>query len=220
MFKHNFAQMGKSGFYSAAEERINIYSHALGLLLSVVAFIMLILKSVDTDRGVAYFFSVVTYGVSLITLYSASTFYHKEKDVEKRKRLRIFDHAAIYILIAGTYTPFALVTLPDKIGWWIFAISWSFGLTGIVLKIFFTGRYSLLSTLMYIFMGWMAVFVIKPLMVNLSPDGLFWLTAGGITYTVGAVLYSIKKIPYNHAIFHIFVLIGSACHFVAVYWYV
>ena len=212
--------MKKSGFYSAAEERINIYSHALGLLLSVVALILLILRAVESGRGEAYYFSVVTYGVSLITLYSASTFYHNEKEVEKRKRLRVFDHAAIYILIAGTYTPFALVTLPDKTGWWIFAISWSFGLTGIVLKIFFTGRYSLLSTLMYIFMGWMAVFVIKPLMTNLSPDGLFWLAAGGITYTVGAILYSIKKIPYNHAIFHVFVLIGSACHFVSVYWFV
>ncbi len=212
--------MKKSGFYSPAEERINIYSHALGLLLSILAFTLLILKSIEADRGVAYFFSVVTYGVSLITLYSASTFYHKEKEVEKRKRLRVFDHVAIYILIAGSYTPYALVTLPNKIGWWIFAISWSFGLTGIVLKIFFTGRYSLLSTLMYIFMGWMAVFVIKPLMMNLSPDGLYWLATGGITYTVGAILYSIKKIPYNHAIFHVFVLIGSACHFVSVYWYV
>ena len=212
--------MKKSGFYSPAEERINIYSHGLGLLLSILAFMLLILKSIEMARGVAYFFSVVTYGVSLITLYSASTFYHKEKEVEKRKRLRVFDHAAIYILIAGSYTPYALVTLPNKIGWWIFAISWSFGLTGIVLKIFFTGRYSLLSTMMYIFMGWMAVFVIKPLMGNLSPDGLYWLAAGGITYTVGAILYSIKKIPYNHAIFHIFVLIGSACHFVSVYWYV
>ncbi len=135
--------MKKSGFYSPAEERINIYSHALGLLLAVVALMLLILKSVETDRGVAYFFSMVTYGVSLITLYSASTFYHKEKDAERRKRLRVFDHAAIYILIAGSYTPFALLTLPSTIGWWLFAISWSFGLTGIVLKIFFTGRYSL-----------------------------------------------------------------------------
>ncbi len=212
--------MKKLGFYSHAEERVNIYSHALGLLLSVVALILLIIKSVELDRGVVCFFSMVTYGISLIILYLASTFYHKEKDVEKRRRLRVFDHAAIYVLIAGSYTPFAIVTLHGPIGWWVFGIVWGLAITGIVLKIFFTGRFSLGSTLMYIFMGWMALFVIKSLMNNLSSEGLFWLSAGGIAYTIGAVLYSIKKIPYNHAIFHVFVLIGSICHFVSVYWYV
>ena len=212
--------MKKSGFYSYAEERINIYSHALGLLLSIVALMLLIFTSVESDRGVVYFFSMVTYGVSLIILYLASTFYHKEKEVETRMCLRVFDHAAIYILIAGTYTPFALVTLHGSIGWWVFGIVWGLAIMGIVLKIFFTGRFSLVSTLMYILMGWMALFVIKPLTNSLSTEGLLWLAAGGLAYTIGAILYGIKKIPFNHAIFHIFVLIGSMCHFVSVYWYI
>ena len=206
-------------FYSPEEEAVNVYSHAFGFLLSIPAFVALILKAVETGSSLRII-SFAIYGLSLMILYAASTIYHRQKDPGRRKYFRIFDHAAIYVLIAGSYTPFALVTLHGKFGWWLFGAVWSFALAGIILKIFFTGRYSLLSTLMYIFMGWMAVFVIKPLMARLAPDGLFWLSAGGIAYTVGAVLYSIKKIPFNHAIFHIFVLAGSAFHFVSVYFYV
>ena len=206
-------------YYSPLEESINIYSHAFGLLLSFIALAFLEKKAFE--RGdLMYWFSMSVYGVSLVLLYAASTMYHREQEPKKRLRLRVFDHAAIYVLIAGSYTPFALVTLHGKFGWWLFGAVWSFALAGIVLKIFFTGRYTLLSTLMYIFMGWMAVFEIKPLMAHLAPEGLFWLSAGGIAYTVGAVLYNIKKIPFNHAVFHVFVLIGSACHFVSVYFYV
>ncbi len=212
--------MERSGFYTSAEERINIYSHALGFVLSVVALVLLIWKSRSLDKESVYTISVVVYGFSLLVLYAASTLYHRQQNQVKRLRLRVFDHAAIFVLIAGTYTPFSLVTLHGVVGWWVFGISWGLALAGIILKIFFIGKYSLVSTLMYIFMGWIAVFVIKPLMSNLSSDGLLWLAAGGVAYTLGAVLYSIKKIPYNHAIFHVFVLIGSACHFVSVYWYV
>ena len=211
--------MSEAKFYSPKEEAINVYSHALGFLLSVPAFVALIVKAAGTGEWMRIV-SFVIYGASMIILYAASTVYHRQQDPVKRKYFRVFDHAAIYVLIAGSYTPFALVTLHGKLGWWLFAAVWSFALVGVVLKIFFTGRYSLLSTLMYIFMGWMAVFVIKPLMAHLAPDGLFWLATGGITYTVGAILYSIKKIPFNHAIFHIFVLAGSACQFVSVYCYV
>jgi hemolysin III len=160
------------------------------------------------------------FGASLIILFAASTIYHSAKDPLSRARLRIVDHASIYILIAGTYTPFTLVTLNGPIGWSIFAITWGMALSGIVLKLFFTGRYELISTLMYVFMGWIIVFAISPLIDRLSSDGLFWLVAGGIAYTVGAILYGIKKIKFNHAIFHVFVLIGAFCHFVAVYFYV
>ena len=206
-------------YYSPLEESINIYSHAFGLLLSFAALFFLEKKAFE--RGdLMYWFSMSVYGVSLVLLYAASSMYHREQEPKKRLRLRVFDHAAIYVLIAGSYTPFALVTLHGKFGWWLFGAVWSFALAGIILKIFFTGRYTLLSTLMYIIMGWMAVFVIKPLMAHLAPEGLFWLSAGGIAYTVGAVLYSIKRIPLNHAVFHVFVLIGSACHFVSVYFYV
>jgi hemolysin III len=124
------------------------------------------------------------------------------------------------VLIAGTYTPFTLVTLQGSVGWTIFFTAWGFALTGIVLKLFFTGRFDMLSTIMYVFMGWIIVFAIKPLMNNLASEGLMWLFAGGAAYTVGAILYSIKKIKFNHAIFHVFVLAGSFCHFMAVYFYV
>ena len=160
------------------------------------------------------------FGASLIVLYAASTFYHSAKKPELRRRLRVLDHASIYVLIAGTYTPFTLVTLNGQIGFTIFGTSWGLALTGIILKLFFTGKYKLISTLMYVFMGWIIVFAIKPLINNLSSDGLLWLVAGGMAYTIGAILYSIKKIKFNHAIFHILVLIGSVCHFVSVFLYI
>ncbi|NPA36110.1 MAG: hemolysin III family protein [Chlorobi bacterium] len=206
-------------FYSPAEESVNIFSHALGFALSIPAFFALIIKAINMNNPL-YFSSFLIYGLSLLTLYAASTMYHKQKNPDKRKRLRVFDHAAIYVLIAGTYTPYSLITLQGDYGWWLFGIIWGMALTGIILKIFFTGRYSVISTLMYVLMGWLAVFVIRPLMTNLSTQGLFWLATGGIAYTIGAIIYSIKSVPFNHAIFHIFVLAGSACHFISVYFYV
>ena len=152
-------------------------------------------------------------------LYITSTVYHNCKTPQLRSRLRIFDHVSIYVLIAGTYTPFALITLQGMTGWLIFGISWGFAVTGSSLKLFFTGRFKLISTLMYIFMGWLILFVIKPLANNLVDAGMLWLVIGGISYSLGAIIYSIKRIPFNHAIFHMFVLLGSFCHFVAVYFY-
>ena len=160
------------------------------------------------------------FGASLIILFAASTIYHSSKKPELRSRLRIIDHASIYILIAGTYTPFALITLHGTIGWAIFGTTWGLALIGIILKLFFTGKYSIISTITYVLMGWIIVFAIKPLIHNLPLSGLIWLLAGGILYTIGAILYSLKKLKFNHAIFHIFVLFGAFCHFVAVFFYV
>jgi len=206
-------------YYSPREERININSHAIGFILSIVASVALVMHAI-LHGDVWHIVSFSIFGVSLIVLYAASTLYHSAKKSELRSRLKIFDHASIYVLIAGTYTPFTLVTLNGSIGWVIFGISWGLALSGIILKLFFTGRYKLVSTLMYILMGWIIVFAIKPLMDNLPLEGLLWLIAGGISYTIGAILYSIKKIKFNHAIFHIFVLIGSYCHFMSVFFYV
>ena len=205
--------------YSPTEEKANIISHAIGLAFSIVALVLLVVRA-SLYGDVWHIVSVAIFGVSLISLYAASTFYHSAKDPRVRSRLRIFDHATIYVLIAGTYTPFTLVTLNGPVGWTIFAASWAMAVTGITLKLFFTGRFNVLSTLMYVFMGWIIVFAISPLIENLSSEGLFWLIAGGIAYTTGAILYSIKKIPFNHAIFHLFVLLGSFCHFMSVYFYV
>ena len=209
----------KVTYYPPKEEKLNVITHAIGLVLSVVALVLLVVYA-SLNGSAWHVVSFSIYGASLILLYSASTFYHYVQHPKLRRRLNIFDHAAIYVLIAGTYTPFTLVVLKGWIGWTIFGVSWGLAIAGIILKLFFTGKYDKLSTFAYVLMGWLIVFALKPLISNLSFEGLMWLLSGGIFYTVGAVLYSIKKINYNHAIFHIFVLLGSFCHFIAVFFYV
>ena len=206
-------------FYSPAEERLNVLSHALGLLLSVVGLVLLIVKAASLGTPL-HVVSFAIFGASLVILYAASTIYHSTDDPSRRTKLRTVDHAAIYILIAGTYTPFTLAVLSGTVGWTLFGVSWGMAVTGIVLKLFYTGRFNILSTSMYVFMGWVIVFAVKPLMAALPEEGIFWLFAGGIAYTVGAISYSIKKIPFGHAVFHFFVLAGSACHFISVYWHI
>lgn len=211
--------MKKIVTYSPLEEKINILSHAIGLVLSVIALLLLVMHP-NVQGNLLYTVSFGIFGLSLIVLYAASTFYHRATNANLRGRLRIVDHASIYVLIAGTYTPFTLITLHSQTGWVIFSIAWAMALIGVVLKIFFTGRFGVVSTLMYVLMGWIIVFAINDLTRQLSPEGLFWLVAGGISYTLGAVLYAIKKIKFNHAIFHTFVLMGSISHFIAVYFYI
>jgi hemolysin III len=206
-------------YYPPAEERINIASHAIGLVLSVIALILLVARAAIYGNA-WHIISFSIFGLSLVMLYTASTVYHSSKDPKLRTRLRIVDHASIYILIAGTYTPFTLVTLNGETGWWIFGITWGLALTGIILKLFFTGRFEIVSTLMYVFMGWVIVFAIEPLVNNFSAEGIAWLVAGGVAYTLGAILYGVRIMKYNHATFHLFVLLGSAMHFVSVFFYV
>lgn len=206
-------------YYSKTEESLNVISHGIGFLLSIVALVLLIIRANENGTTIQLI-SFIVFGISLIILYAASTFYHYFQDPKIRKKLNVLDHAAIYVLIAGTYTPFCLVTLKGTIGWTIFGITWGIALVGIILKLFFTGRFDKISTAAYIGMGWIIIFVIKPLIENLPIEGLYWLMAGGIFYTVGAIIYSIEKIKYNHAIFHVFVLLGSFTHFMAVYYYV
>lgn len=205
--------------YSDKEERINIISHAIGFLLSIVALVLLITKASEFGN-VRDILSVSIYGISLIVLYAASTLFHSATQPMRRKRFQIFDHSAIFVLIAGTYTPFTLIALPGSEGWLLFIIIWAFALVGVILKLFFTGKYKIISTILYVLMGWMVVFFINPLMDSLALDGLYWLMAGGISYTIGAILYSVKRIKYNHAIFHMFVLLGGFCHFYSIYFYV
>ena len=209
----------ETSYYPPLEEKINIVSHVAGLVFGCVALVLLVTRA-SLHGNAWHVVSFSIFGASLIFLYAASAVYHSAKNPVLRNRLRVVDHASIYALIAGTYTPFALVTLNGPTGWVIFGIIWGLALSGIILKLFFTGKYHLVSTLMYVFMGWIIIFAIKPLINNLSSEGLFWLFAGGMAYTIGAILYSIKKIKFNHAIFHVFVLIGSASHFVSVYFYV
>ena len=203
--------------YSPLEEKLNIWTHGFGFIASVVGFFFVCFK---TGVTTTYLVSAIVFMLSMCILYLASTTYHASVVPKMRARLKIFDHAAIYVLIAGTYTPFTLVTLSGETGYWIFGVAWCIALVGIILKLFFTGRFDILSTVLYVAMGWLIVFAYKSLLANLAPEGVQWLFAGGIAYTIGAVLYSISKIPLNHAIFHVFVLIGSFCHFMAIYFYV
>jgi hemolysin III len=205
--------------YSATEERLNVWTHGIGLLLSIAGLPFLIFKAMDFS-GFWKPASLYIFGLSMIVLYSASTFYHAAQKPKLRRRLNIFDHAAIYVLIAGTYTPFTMIPLEGTLGWVLFGLTWGFALIGIVLKLFFTGRFDKLSTIMYVLMGWQIVFAIKPLMENVPSNGLKLLIAGGVFYTIGAILYSIKKLPYNHAIFHVFVVLGTMSHFFSVLYYI
>lgn len=209
----------RAGFYPPLEEKLNIITHAFGFILSIIGLILLIFKANDHGE-IIHLVSFSIFGGSLVLLYAASTLYHSARSVLLRYRLNILDHASIYLLIAGTYTPFAIITLNGLVGWIVFFVIWAMAITGVILKLFFTGRYQRLSTIMYVVMGWIVVFAIKPLIDNLPLNGLLWLLSGGISYTLGAVLFSLNRIRFNHAIFHLFVLFGSFSHFISIYYYV
>lgn len=201
------------------EERVNALTHGVGAALAAAGLIFLVV-SAYVYGGLWHVVSFSIYGASLVLLYLASTLYHSFQNEERKHRLRIFDHAAIYLLIAGTYTPFALVVLHGLLGWTIFSIVWGLAAVGIIFQLFFVNRFKKTATLCYLFMGWLIVFFLQPLAAALAPEGLFWLAFGGVLYTVGAVFYLFKRIPYNHAVWHVFVMGGSAAHFIAVAQYV
>ena len=201
------------------EERVNALTHGVGAALAAAGLVFLVV-SAYVYGGLWHVVSFSIYGASLVLLYLASTLYHSFQNEERKHRLRIFDHAAIYLLIAGTYTPFALVVLHGLLGWTIFSIVWGLAAVGIIFQLFFVNRFKKTATLCYLFMGWLIVFFLQPLAAALAPEGLFWLAFGGVLYTVGAVFYLFKRIPYNHAVWHVFVMGGSAAHFIAVAQYV
>lgn len=209
----------KPKYYPPEEERWNIISHGIGFGLSILALVLLILKANRLGEK-EHLVSFSIFGASMVLVYAASTFYHSAKASRLRIKLNILDHAAIYILIAGTYTPYALVTLNGTTGYTILWLVWGMALVGVILKIWYAGRFQLLSTIMYVAMGWLIIFAINPLIRNLSTEGLWWLFGGGISYTIGAILFMQNKIPFNHAIFHIFVLLGTFAHFVSIYFYI
>jgi hemolysin III len=156
----------------------------------------------------------------MVFLYIASALYHSSWNPRHKHILKIIDHACIYLLIAGTYTPFTLVTLRGSWGWSLFTLVWGLALVGIIFQVFFVYRFRILATLAYLLMGWIIVIAVKPLVTQLPLGGLVWLIAGGLAYTAGAVFYVWKRLPYSHAIWHLFVICGSLCHFFAVLFYV
>ncbi|EAR15887.1 MULTISPECIES: PAQR family membrane homeostasis protein TrhA [Robiginitalea] len=192
------------------EEHWNTGTHALGILLGVIGAVYLIGQSdrMDTISRMA----VWIYSFSILLLFTASTAYHWVADPRIKRRLRILDHISIYYLIAGTYTPVALITLRDGNGWILFWVIWGMALFGTVLKLFFTGRFEIFSLLLYLIMGWLIVIDLSSLLQQLSPEGTFWLGLGGAFYTLGIFFYAIRRIPFNHMIWHFFVLGGAISH--------
>ncbi|GKS09901.1 hemolysin III family protein [Paenibacillus chitinolyticus] len=201
--------------YSPREEFANAVSHGIGTLLSVAALVLLVIQA-TTYGNTWHIVSFSIFGTSLILLYLCSTLVHSAPGGRLKDIFEIMDHSAIYVLIAGSYTPFMLVTLRGVLGWTLLGIVWGLALIGIVLKIFFVKRFIVLSTVCYIGMGWLIVLAFKPLAEHLSANGIVWLVAGGLLYTVGTVFYLWRRIPYHHAIWHAFVIGGSVCHFFAV----
>ena len=199
------------------EERLNALTHAIGAVLGIVALVLMIIyNSNKTDYSL---FSVIVYGLSIIVLFSASTLYHSVKDEGKKHYFRIIDHVSIYFLIAGTYTPVLLITLNESLGWTLFYVVWGIAAFGVILKLFFTGKFEVFSTLLYLVMGWLIIFDFSNLS-NIFGDGILFLFAGGLAYTVGIVFYAIHRIPYNHVIWHLFVLAGAIFHFFMIFFYV
>jgi len=203
---------------SKKEELLNAWSHGFGAALGIVGLILLII-TVDSNKS-WHLFSIIVYGLSIIILFTASTAYHAISNFDLKQKFRVVDHISIYLLIAGTYTPVLLIVLPDSLGWPLFYAVWGIAAFGVILKLFFTGRFEIFSTLLYLVMGWLIVFDFTTLSEIMHPNGILWLFAGGLFYTVGIVFYAIHKIPYNHVIWHFFVLGGAFCHFVMMYLFV
>lgn len=203
---------------SKLEEQLNAWSHGIGAVLGIAALVLLIVY-VDTTKPWSLF-SVIVYGISIIILFLASTFYHAVKGEKRKHYFRIVDHVSIYLLIAGTYTPVLLIALTDSLGWALFWTVWGIAAFGVVLKLFFTGRFEIFSTSLYLIMGWLIVFDFSHLSDSLGPNGILWLFAGGLSYTVGIIFYAIQKIPFNHVIWHLFVLGGAIGHFFMIFFHV
>ncbi|MDD7804642.1 MAG: hemolysin III family protein [Endozoicomonas sp. (ex Botrylloides leachii)] len=210
VFSHNFC---------LAEEIANSITHGLGALLSVAGLTLLITCAISqNDPWRIISFSI--YGTTLILLFIASTLYHSFQHSHTKRIFKLLDHCAIYLLIAGTYTPFLLVTMRNTTGWVLFTIIWLLALFGIIFKLICIERFKKLSVVTYILMGWLIVVASKQLTEKLPSGGINWVVAGGVVYTLGVIFYLWNRLPFNHAIWHLFVLGGSICHFFAIYFYV
>jgi hemolysin III len=201
------------------EEIANAIIHGLGALLAIAGLVLMTVFAAMNGTAM-HVVAVSIFGATLVMLYLASTIYHAITNVRAKRVLQILDHSAIYLLIAGTYTPFTLVSVGGAWGWTVFGIVWGMAAAGIVFKAFFTGRYEFVAVGMYLVMGWLVVVAIKPLWASMDAWGLAWIALGGLSYTVGVVFYLWHRLPFAHSIWHLFVLGGSVCHFFAVLFHV
>lgn len=200
------------------EENLNALSHGFGAIFGIIALILLIVF--DTHKTPWSLFSVIVYGISIIVLFTASTLYHAVTNETLKRYFRIVDHISIYLLIAGTYTPVLLITLTDSLGWLLFWVVWGIAAFGVILKLFFTGKFEVFSTLLYLVMGWLIVFDFSNLSQVFDSNAVILLFAGGLAYTGGIIFYVIEKILFNHVIWHLFVLAGAIFHFFMIFFYV
>lgn len=206
--------------YTLGEELMNSISHGVGALLGIAALVLCIVKSCMPLNGYKLASSIV-FGMTMIILYLMSCLYHALKVNRAKRVFRVFDHCTIFLLIAGTYTPFTLVTLRDTVGWWMFGIIWATAILGIVFNAISLKKFAKISVALYLIMGWLVIFSFNHLYAALSRPGVWLLLAGGIAYTLGAILYGVgSKKRYFHSVFHFFCMIGTALHFFAVYLYV
>lgn len=210
--------MADTHVYTRREEVANAITHGIGTALSIAGLVILIVFA--ALRGTAWHVvSFTIFGVTMVLLYTASTLVHSFREGKVKDLFETFDHSCIYLFIAGTYTPILLTALRSPLGWSLFGIVWGLAVAGVVFKAFFTKKFLVLSTLFYVAMGWLIVFAWKPLQSALHPGGIKLLVIGGVLYTVGAVFYVWRGFPYHHAVWHLFVVAGSVCHFFAVLFY-
>jgi hemolysin III len=206
-------------FYSRGEEIANAVTHGIGTVLSIAGLILLVVLAYHRGAGAGQLASFSVYGTSLVLLHLSSTLYHSLRSPKAKLVFRIIDHGSIYLLIAGTYTPFLVVGMPGRLAWILLGTVWGLTAVGIVTSAVFIGRFPKLSTATYVLMGWLVVIAGKELVANVPRGGITLLLAGGGVYMLGIVFYAWKKLPYNHAIWHLFVLGGSTCHYLAILFY-
>ena len=206
--------------YSDREEIANSVSHGLGVLFGVLALVILLMKAAKYQSDTLTFISMSIYGASVIVLFLASTLYHSIRYLPAKRWLKTLDHSAIYLLIAGSYTPFLLVGLRTDLAYGLMVVIWVIALLGVIMKMFFMHRFKSFSLMSYLVMGWLSLVVIYQLATHLDISAVIWLVAGGVMYSLGVIFYANDRIPYNHAIWHLFVLAGSMCHFISIYFYV
>ena len=200
------------------EERLNVITHFIGVLFGCIAFFLLIYNQSNNVKW--SLFSIFIYSITIIILFTASTLYHWVTKPKLKHQFRVLDHISIYLLIAGTYTPVCIIILQDSLGWYLLGLVWGIAVFGIILKLFFTGKFEVFSTLLYLVMGWLIVFDFNNLSSNMGSGGIQLLVIGGMAYTIGILFYAIEKIPFNHVIWHVFVLMGAYFHFLMMYKYV
>ncbi len=205
--------------YSVGEEIFNAVTHGIGVIVAVVGLVVMILKACRYGEAL-HVVSVTIFGSSMVILYLASTLYHSITNKGIKAALKVIDHSSIFLLIAGTYTPFTLITLRGPWGWSIFGAVWGFALLGIIVEVLRIKKGKVFSLVLYLLMGWIVVVAIVPLVKTLPGKGLFWLISGGLAYTLGVVFYVMKQHSYTHGVWHLFVLMGTISHFVAIYLYV